>query len=100
MNPGIQLIKTNSGNTDFQVLVKELDKELAIRDGADHGFYNQFNKIDAIQYVVVAYENGNPVGCGAIKEYNPSIMEVKRMYVALEHRGKGIAGIILSCLEQ
>ncbi len=95
----IYITRTDSENQDFINLVKDLDAEMAIRDGEDHAFYAQFNKIDTIKYAVVAYENGRPVGCGAIKEYAPGTMEIKRMYTSPDSRGKGIAGRILSELE-
>jgi putative acetyltransferase len=91
--------RTDSDDSDFQKLVTELDKDLAIRDGEDHAFFAQFNKIAAIKHVVVAYEEGAAVGCGAIKEYEENVMEVKRMFVPLEKRGKGIASIVLGELE-
>ncbi len=94
-----KLIRTNSDNADFQSLVRELDIDLAIRDGEDHAFFAQFNKIAAIKYVVVAYQNETAVGCGAIKEYEAQMMEVKRMYVLPEKRGKGIASLVLKELE-
>jgi len=96
----IPLIRTNSENKDFIKLVKELDADLAERDGNDHPFYAQFNKIDKIRFAVVAYENEIPVGCGAIKEHGPDAMEIKRMYVVPGHRGKGIAAKVLSELEK
>jgi putative acetyltransferase len=96
----IELIRTNSTNKDFVALVKELDKYLAITDGDDHDFYDQFNKIDAINYVIVAYLDGKPVGCGAIKKYNDSVMEIKRMFTIEETRGKGVASVILAELEK
>ena len=95
----IELKRTNSKDTDFQNLVEELDKDLAIRDGEDYSFYAQFNKIDAIKYVVIAYDYNKPIGCGAIKEYSDNTMEVKRMFVTLERRGQGIASLILRKLE-
>lgn len=96
----MKLLRTDSTNTDFIELVKLLDADLAIRDGDDHPFYDQFNKIDSIKYVVVAYdENKRAVGCGAIKQFETGIMEVKRMFVPLEERGKGIAKEILLELE-
>ena len=95
----VDLLRSNSYNSDFIELVKHLDIDLAQRDGKEHSFYAQFNKIDAIKYVVIAYENGQPVGCGAIKEFAPGIMEVKRMYTLPEHRGKQIASQVLSELE-
>ena len=95
----IKLIRTNSDNYDFRELVKSLDLGLSKVDGEDHTFYSQFNKIDNIKHVVLAYENGKPVGCGAIKEYSADTMEVKRMYVSPEKRRNGIATKILSELE-
>lgn len=92
--------RTGSDNKDFIELVKQLDADLAIRDGDDHPFYDQFNKIDKIKHAVVAYENDIPVGCGAIKEFEPNSVEIKRMYTLPEQRGKGIATIILSELEK
>jgi GNAT superfamily N-acetyltransferase len=96
----IKLIRTDSGNQDFIGLVKYLDADLAVTDGDDHAFYSQFNKIDKIKHVVVAYDNDRPVGCGAIKEYAPGAMEIKRMYTSPESRGKGIATKILAELER
>lgn len=91
--------RTNSDDPDFQKLVVELDKDLAIRDGEEHSFFAQFNKIAAIKYAVLVYEGEAAVGCGAIKEYEKGTMEVKRMYVPVEKRGKGIASIVLKELE-
>lgn len=95
----IKITRTNSDNYDFITLVKLLDADLARRDGEDHSFYAQFNKIEKIKHVVLAYENGEPVGCGAIKEYGANTMEIKRMYVLPEIRKKGVASTILSELE-
>lgn len=95
----IRCIRTNSGNADFQQLVAALDKDLKIRDGEEHSFYSRFNSIDNIQYAVLAYENDIPAGCGAIKEFSPGTMEVKRMYVPPAYRGKGIATAVLLELE-
>ncbi|MDH4474515.1 MAG: GNAT family N-acetyltransferase [Fluviicola sp.] len=94
-----QFKRTDSEDPDFHPMVAELDKDLAIRDGDEHAFFAQFNKIDSINHVVIAHENELPVGCGAIKEYKPTIMEIKRMFVSPEQRGKGIASLILSELE-
>lgn len=96
----ITIKRTDSTDADFIKLVRELDKDLAVRDGADHDFYNQFNKIDKIKHALVAYEDGKPVACGAIKEYAEKIMEVKRMYVLPIARGKGFASQVLKALEE
>jgi GNAT superfamily N-acetyltransferase len=95
----ITLVRSNSENKDFILLVKQLDDYLAELDGEEHAFYNQLNKIDKIKHVIVAYENNKPVGCGAIREHSPTSMEVKRMYTLPQYRGKGIATKILNELE-
>ncbi|KAA3440455.1 GNAT family N-acetyltransferase [Rufibacter hautae] len=96
----IELIRTDSANQDFAELVSLLDADLHVRDGDDHSFFAQFNKISAIRHVVVAYYDEVPVGCGAIKAYSQDTMEVKRMFVLPEFRGQGIAGRILAELER
>ena len=96
----IKITRTDSDNRDFIDLVKQLDAELAERDGSEHSFYSQFNKIDRIKHAVVAYEDDKPIACGAIKEYGPTTMEVKRMYTLPELRGKGIAAKVLGELEK
>ncbi len=94
------LRRTNSDDLDFQKLVIELDKVLAVLDGDDHSFYAQYNKLNAIKHVVVLYENDKPIGCGAIKEYDEHTMEVKRMFVDPTQRGKGLATVVLLELEK
>lgn len=91
--------RTDSDNKDFQILVRALDIDLEVRDEDDHPFYAQFNKTDSIKYVVVAYDENEPVGCGAIKDYSHDTMEVKRMFVSIDKRGLGIASIVLNELE-
>ncbi len=48
---------------------------------------------------LVAYVNGEPVGCGAVKHHAGAPSEIKRMWVAESARGLGIGRRILSELE-
>ena len=95
----IKLKRTNAANVDFIDLVKDLDLYLIEKDGDEHSFYDQFNKIDAVKNCVLIYENEEAIGCGAIKFYEENIAEVKRMFVKPEFRGKGFASKILVELE-
>jgi hypothetical protein len=52
----IGIIRTDSTNHDFIKLVKLLDAELAIRDGSEYSFYSQYNKLDKIRHVILAWE--------------------------------------------
>jgi GNAT superfamily N-acetyltransferase len=96
----INITRTDSDNNDFIMLIKSLDAYLAITDGDEHAFYSQYNKLDEIRHVVIIYEGGTSIGCGAIKAFAPGTMEVKRMFVAPEGRNKGIASKMLVELEQ
>lgn len=95
----MKILRTTSENPDFQKLVKQLDYYLAIIDGEDHGFYDQFNKIDSLKNCIVIFDNGEAVAIGAIKEFDEKSMEVKRMFTLPEKRGKGLASAILKELE-
>ena len=93
------MLRTDSDNPDFRQLVALLDRYLGEMDGEEHSFYAQYNKLDKIHHVVVAYRDGIAAGCGAIKAYSDNIAEVKRMYVHPEYRQQGIASHVLSELE-
>ncbi|MBK8341588.1 MAG: GNAT family N-acetyltransferase [Flavobacteriales bacterium] len=95
-----RLVRTDASDPAFQELVAELDKDLAIRDGKDHAFYAQFNRIDSIRHAVVVMHGTLPVGCGAFKAFDGDAVEIKRMYVPPAHRRKGIASLVLRELEQ
>jgi GNAT superfamily N-acetyltransferase len=47
----------------------------------------------------VAYQNGNPIGCGAVRRVEPHVAEIKRMYVSPSARGLGVGRQILDVLE-
>jgi putative acetyltransferase len=91
--------RTTSENIDFQKLVILLDEVLRSRDGEDHDFYAQHNTLDKINHVVVCYQDDTAIGCGAFKELDSNTVEIKRMFVHPDYRGKGIASTILKELE-
>jgi len=93
------IVRTNSEDPHFRDLVAQLDAELARRDGEEHSFYAQFNKIHMIRHAVLVYNNQEPISCGAIKEFKPGTMEVKRMYTLPAFRGQGLAAKVLNELE-
>ena len=95
----MKIVRTTSKNNDFVALVKLLDAYLAIQDGEEHAFYDQYNKIDHLNNVVIYYENEEAIGCGAFKPFNTNTVEIKRMYTLPEQRGKGVASTLLKELE-
>ena len=94
-----KIIRTDNKNVDFNKLIIELDAYLKVTDGADHEFYNQFNGLDNIKNVVIAYQDNQAIGCGAFKKLDNETIEIKRMYVKFAHRGSGTAQGILNSLE-
>lgn len=91
--------RLTSVNNDYNGLTKLLDQELAITDGDDHAFYDQFNKSTHIKHIILAYDGDEAVACGALKAYDDKSMEVKRMFTKEKYRGQGIAGQLLNRLE-
>jgi putative acetyltransferase len=92
--------RTNSNHPGFRELVKELDAYLAVIDGDEHDFYAQYNGIESLDHVIVIYEQEKAVACGAFKELEPGIIEIKRMFVLPEQRGKKLASYVLQALEE
>jgi GNAT superfamily N-acetyltransferase len=92
-------IRTDSSNKDFQALVVLLDADLSKRDGDEHAFYAQFNKIESLKHVIVCYTGDKPTGCGAFKQYDQRTVEIKRMFVLPGYRGQGMGLHILQELE-
>lgn len=93
------LQRLTSQHPDFQMLATELELDLKIRDGENHALYAELNRIEGDLKTVVAYEQQEPVGCGAFYQYDAGSIEIKRMYVRPSHRNKGIAVAILHELE-
>lgn len=93
------LIRTDANDKDFKFLVEVLDSYLAKIDGEEHAFYNQLNQVDSLSQVVVAYENGKPIACGAMRSFGENTAEVKRMFTLPEARSRGVGGKILRELE-
>lgn len=95
----LQIIRTNSDNPDFHTLTQLLDITLCEIYGTKQEDYAEFNRITDLSTIVLAYIDNLPVGCGCFKKFNDNTIEIKRMFVRPEERGKGIASRILYELE-
>src|SRR5690606_26508583 len=91
--------KTIPQHPDFIRLITALDVDLAIRDGDEKDFHAQYNKTDNIKHAILVFEGETAVGCGALRHFDTTTIEIKRMFVSPESRGKGIATLILNALE-
>jgi GNAT superfamily N-acetyltransferase len=48
---------------------------------------------------LVAYLDGEPVGCGGLKRLAPDTVEIKRVYLRPDVRGRGVSRALLAALE-
>lgn len=93
---------TDGRDRNFIELCHELDDFLNEIVGGEENRaeYLQYNKLDDIHDVVVAYENDVPVGSASFKKYDDECAEVKRVFVKQEYRGRGISNILMKMLEE
>jgi putative acetyltransferase len=99
-NTVITIKRTNSDDKEFHLLVEKLNKDLEDRYGVLQEFYSRFNSIKNLPTVIIAYCDDEAVGCGCFKKFDDESVEVKRMYVLEEQRGKGTGAAILRELEK
>jgi GNAT superfamily N-acetyltransferase len=95
----LELIRDVGQNPDFTQLVTLLDMDLSQRYGTLQASYDQFNAIEAVNTVVIAYVDHQAAACGAFKPYDEMTIEIKRMFVRSELRGRGLASKVLRELE-
>lgn len=93
------IVRCTTGNPQFQELVRGLDADLQGRYGEVQALYSPHNKVAEIGTAVVGLEDGRAVGCGCFKLHPPETIELKRMYVIPEARGRRIAAQIVGALE-
>jgi hypothetical protein len=100
MTEQVTVKRTTGSNPDFKQLISQLDNELWNELKEDQVTYDQYNKVPGINTALVVYENGEPVAIGCFKKYNDNTIEIKRMFVVKEHRGKKHSKRVLGELEK
>ena len=95
-----QFLRTTSSHPDFRKMVNALDEDLYRRNGDTQKLYEQYNQIDKIKHAIVISVDGKPVGCGCFKRFDDNTVEIKRMFVLPEMRGKQLAAKLLQELEK
>jgi len=95
----MEIRRTAGDDADFLAVIQRLTAVLSELNGEQDGFYQQFNKVDPTATVVVGYHEGKPVASGAFRPMDERKVEVKRMFVDPDLRGKGFAKAILKELE-
>jgi GNAT superfamily N-acetyltransferase len=99
----LKLMRTPLDAPVAQSLIVSLNWELELlypEDGANHFDLSPQDTASGVGAFLVAYTGRLPVWCGAIRCIGSARMEVKRMYVVQEFRGKGVGTRLLKALEQ
>ena len=94
---------TDGVDADFVLLRRELDAYLDELAGAlniDRSQYIQYNQVNEIYEVVMAYAHDEPIGCASYKKYDLEVAEIKSVFVRPAHRGQGISKVMLKKLEK
>lgn len=89
-------------STVAAAMISALNAELSTRypeAGANHFRLNPEEVIEGRGAFLVAYRDGKPLGCGAIRRLDERTAEIKRMYVDPNARGQGIGRMLLGALE-
>jgi GNAT superfamily N-acetyltransferase len=84
-------------------LILALNEELSGRypeQGACHFRLDAQEVAEGRGAFLVAYRGERPIGCGAIRRIEEGVGELKRMYVCLEERCRGVGRAIVDALEE
>ena len=93
-------VRTTSADPAFRALVRALDAELRETYGAVQSLYEEHNVVDDIDTAVVVYVDDLAVGCGCFRAYGDDAVELKRMFVAPDHRGHRVGAVVVEALER
>lgn len=99
MEDQIKIVRTTSKNEDFIALVAALDQSLWESYPELKVDYWGNNIMELNPNVVIVYLNDVAAACACFKKYNKNTIEIKRMFVSVQERGKGLAQNMLQELE-
>jgi GNAT superfamily N-acetyltransferase len=100
-DPSALTVTTDDPNGEAATrLIHDLCSELSVPYGIPPSPFSPDEALAPRTAFVVARLGGRPIGCGALRRVDEATAEVKRMYVAPNERGRGVARSILHALEE
>lgn len=97
----LALVEASPASPAAAALIAALDAEFHVRyPGAPVFGIDAASLLAQGGIFLIAHLDGQPVGCGALRPIDPRTVEVKRMFVRPEVRGRGISRAVLARLEE
>lgn len=97
----MQIVITNGNDERFIMLCKQLDDYLNEIVGGEkqRQEYVQLNSLQEIHDVVLLIEEQAAVGCGSFKHYDDDTVELKRIFIRDDFRGRNLGQLMITELE-
>ena len=89
-----------SDNAAMLDMMRQLDEYYFSVVGEVHKKYAKYNDPRLLACRAVAYVDGTPAACGGWKAVDAETAEIKRIFVSLAFRRKGVASALIRALEQ
>lgn len=93
----IRYVEAGFDCNDFVALSNEMEVYLdrAIGGAEKRERYKEFNHLNTLDYIIIAYAGDVPAGCAALRKYSEKEIEVKRVFVREGYRKNGVASGIM-----
>jgi GNAT superfamily N-acetyltransferase len=97
---GVEIRVVAYDHPDSVALIEEVQQEYVVRyGGPDSTPVDPAEFAPPLGLFLIGYVDGAPVACGGWRVQGDGVVELKRMYVAPDARGRGLARAILAELE-
>ena len=98
----IEFLWTDGSNKDFLVFYRKTEDYYSkiVGDVSNRAGFVPYNLSESISDVLIAYSDGTAVGCAGLKRYSDADVEIKRVWVEPDCRGKKIAAQIMERVEE